>query len=67
MTNINLSDLANCLNLLNSIFGDPKVVFEWIYYPHPSLNNRKPLDLILEGNASQVIAVIENMNNNQPS
>jgi len=67
MTNINPDDLAKCMNLLGSIFGDPKIIFEWLYYAHPSLNNRKPLDLIVEGNSNLVLTLLENMNNNQPS
>ena len=67
MANINQDDLARCLNLLNSIFGDPKIIFEWLYYPHPSLNGQKPLDVITDGNAAQVVILLKKMNNIQPS
>jgi len=67
MANINQDDLSKCLNLLNSIFGDPKIIFDWLYYPHPSLNGQKPLDVITDGNTAQVIAVLKKMSNNQLS
>jgi uncharacterized protein (DUF2384 family) len=67
MSNINQDDLAKCLNILNSIFGDAKIIFEWLYFPHPSLNGRKPLDVITDGEADKVVSVLKKMSDIQPS
>lgn len=61
MTDINQEELAKCLNLLQSLFGEAKIIFEWLYFPHPNLGGKRPLDAIIEGNSSAVIKILNNM------
>ncbi len=60
-TNVDLNELAVCINLLQKIFGEAEIIFQWLDYPHPLLGNKKPRDLIVEGQTSSVRKVLEQM------
>lgn len=59
-TNIDLKELAECLELLQQVFGPEKTAFDWLDYPHPHLG-KKPLVALAEGNTKAVLKILRDM------
>lgn len=64
MKQINLSDLAQCLELLQDIFGNKEVAIEWLKFPHPFLG-KSPLLVLSEGNVKLVLKILTDMQSQQ--
>ncbi len=58
---VNSEHLNICLTYLKKIFGDPVTAFEWLNFPHPSLNNARPWEVIMAGRGEEVILLLNRM------
>ena len=59
-TQLVLSDLRYVVESLSE-FYTPDETRLWLYSIHPLLENRRPMDLIHEGNTADVLAAIEQL------
>ncbi|HVI40223.1 MAG TPA: MbcA/ParS/Xre antitoxin family protein [Anaerovoracaceae bacterium] len=66
MAGINLSELGQCLELLQDIFGNKDTAIEWLNFPHPHLGT-SPMLAIAGGKAQAVLKILRQMQTKQLS
>lgn len=66
-TEVELNKLIICLSLLKEIFGEASVIMSWLEYPHPNLNNKKPREVMVDGEIDLVIKELERVKNSDLS
>ncbi len=55
-----LQPVKRSLEILQEFFGEPATVRVWLNTPHPDLEGRNALELILANNAGAVLRILEN-------
>ena len=62
-----LTPIKQSLAILSEMIGDASTVRVWLNSPHPDLGKRRPIDVILEGRAGALLAILENARDGIPS
>jgi hypothetical protein len=57
---LTLKPVKRCLEILHEFFGKPETVRVWLNTPHPDLEGRTALEIILANNAPAVLRILEN-------
>lgn len=52
--------IKSSLDMLASVFGRRSLILAWLKTPHPDLDNRTPLDVILSGHPKAVEGMLAN-------
>lgn len=53
-----LGKIREIAHLLNAVFAGHDAQLEWLYSPVPLLRDRRPIDLIREGELDEVLSVL---------
>ncbi|MHB8574640.1 MAG: antitoxin Xre/MbcA/ParS toxin-binding domain-containing protein [Dehalococcoidia bacterium] len=53
--------------MLAHVFGERSMILAWLKSPHPDLDNRLPMDLILSGHGGAVEGMLANALTGIPS
>jgi hypothetical protein len=54
-----LFPIKRSLDILTAVIDDQAIILAWLNSPHPDLGGRTPLQVILEGHADAVEAMLE--------
>ncbi|MGA2657593.1 MAG: MbcA/ParS/Xre antitoxin family protein [Verrucomicrobiota bacterium] len=55
-----LKPVKRCLEVLHEFFNKPETVRVWLNTPHPDLDGRTALEMILANNPTAVLRILEN-------
>lgn len=55
-----LSSIKRSLEILTELISDPADIRAWLNCPHPDLDDKSPIQVILEGNAGALRTILEN-------
>lgn len=55
-----LANLHYIVSRLSDYYGDDEIRL-WLYAPHPQLEGRRAIDLIIGGESAEVIAILDRM------
>jgi hypothetical protein len=55
-----LQPMKRCLEILHEFFGKPETVRVWLNTPHPDLDGRTALEMMLANHPAAVLRILEN-------